>query len=357
MSINKLRKNNSLARITGRYTITVSKSISSPTASVLTPGNGYTYYVWKTVGSHTLNITDVISSSVWSKSNVIGTNTVNLAPPSIQTGNVFVVGGGGGGWWWDGGGAGGIVQHPSYNTLSLHTSSVPITVGSGGIGFRSASYPYASTPTALNGGTSNFGYLIGVGGGSACPTSANATWGNGCGSSNKSGNQPSVTHPGSNPGYTNYGFPGGTPAYYSAGGGGGTGAAGPNGNSSGYTNGSNAPTAGGAGSPFPAFPYSLISVNPDPSSGPGNHYGGGGGGSSGADGWVNNSGSPGLPGGVGGGGSSGKHNGGNCHPGLCASNPGGNAINNLGGGGGGIAGGNVNSGDGGSGLVVLRVSV
>ena len=356
MTINKLTKNSSLKRITGSFTDISATTFSSPTATVLTPGNGYTYYVWKTVGNHTLTTQTQSLVKTWSKSNVIGT-VLSTTNTTTAPGHVLVVGGGGGGWNWEGGGAGGIVQHPSYNTIPIHPSGVSITVGGGGIGFRSVSNPYASVPTNTNGVTSRFGNLIGVGGGSACPTNADATWGNGCGGSNETANQPTVTHPGSNPNYTNYGFPGGSYVYYSAGGAGGTGAAGPNGNSSGYTNGSNAPTAGGAGAPFPAFPYSIIGVNPDPSSGPGNHYGGGGGSGSGADGWVNNSGSPGLPGGVGGGGSSGKHNGGNCHPGLCASNAGGNGINNLGGGGGGISGGNVDGGDGGSGLVVLRVSV
>jgi hypothetical protein len=353
MSINRLTKNSSLKRITGNYSQTTQTSWVAPTADVRTPGNGSRYYVWKTVGSHTLSVSNNTTVS-WNKSNVIK-STIQINDTRSATGHVFVIGGGGGGWYWDGAGAGGAVQHPSYNVVPIHGTSVPINVGGGGSG-----YPIvfgSPAPSAANGSPSFFGNLIGVGGGSASSTNADATWGNGCGATGESGNQPSVTHPGSNSGYTNYGFSGGTTQYYAAGGGGGIGAVGPNGNSSGYTNSSNAPSSGGAGSPFPGFEYSVLGINPDPASPTGNHFGGGGGGGSGADGWVNNSGAPGQPGGVGGGGSSGKHNGGNCHPGACGSNPGGNAINNLGGGGGGCSGSNVNAGNGGSGLVVLRVPV
>lgn len=356
MTINRLRKNSSLSRITGNYNQTTITSWSAPTADIRTPGNGSRYYVWKTVGNHTLSSNNATTAQ-WNKSNVIRSAS-SITDTRPTTGHVFVIGGGGGGWSWDGAGAGGAVQHPAYNVVPIHGTSVSIKVGGGGSGFQSASFPYPAVPSAANGSPSFFGNLIGVGGGSASTTNADATWGNGCGAgAGEAGNQPAVTHPGSNSGYVNYGFGGGSPAYYSPGGAGGIGAAGPAGNSTGYTNGSNAPTSGGAGAAFPGFEYSLLGVNPDPASPTGNHYGGGGGSGSGADGWVNNSGSPGLPGGVGGGGSSGKHNGGNCPNGLCGSNPGGNAINNLGGGGGGCSGANVNGGNGGSGLVVLRVPV
>lgn len=354
MSIRKLTKNFSLPRVTGNVTSTTSNSLSAPTADIRTPGNGSRYYVWKSVGNHTLSISPTSTTIAYNKSNVIGTAFTGSA---VTVAHVFVIGGGAGGWYWNGGGAGGAVQHPSYNVVPIHGSSVSIKVGGGGLA-QVANTPVPAVPGTTNGSPSFFGNLIGVGGGNGYPPSGNAdpVWGNGCGgSAGQSANQPAVTHPGSNPGYINYGFSGGGTNFYAAGGAGGIGGNGPGGNSSGYTNGSNAPSTGGVGAPFPGFEYSVLGVNPDPASPTENHFGGGGGGGSGADGWVNNSGAPGQPGGVGGGGRSGKHNGGNCHPGACGSEPGGNGINNLGGGGGGCSGTNVNGGTGGSGLVVLRV--
>lgn len=352
MSINGLNRNNSLDRIVGNFT---TAGVSAPGADIRTPGDGNTYLVYKTVGSHDLTVS---STQGWTQRSKVITTTPGGSAPAIPGTNVhaFVLGGGGGGWYSSAAGAGGAVEHPTYDISPYGSSAIPIVVGDGGYSvpapFSGVSVP-TSGPNTIHGGTSEFGHLLGLGGNGAGQPSTAHPLGNGCGGSNRPSSQPSLTHPGSNPGYSNYGNNGGSPAYYSNGGGGGTGAVGPNGTASGYTNSTNAPTAGGAGRAFPAFPYTKLGVNSDPNGGS-NHYGGGGGGGSAADGWVNNSGNPGQPGGIGGGGASGKHNGGNCHPGACASEASGSGIDNLGGGGGGVSGHNQPAGGGGSGLVVIK---
>lgn len=162
-------------------------------------------------------------------------------PVDVTSVEVLVVAGGGGansssgGNSTGGGGGGGVVYNTSYSVVPGTT--YPIIVGAGGAPAASNSF------NPLNGGNSQFGNLIAIGGGFGGARDPNTTGGSG--GSGGGGNTYGTT---GGQGIAGQGFPGGTGLNYvastSGGGGGGGGAAGPGGNAVGRSGGVNGPGIG-----------------------------------------------------------------------------------------------------------------
>lgn len=342
MSIQKLSKVDKYLKIGRRVTAIAGGFSGAPITA--TPGNGYTYYTFTSPGTASATVEGLSFNSAWDSQVISG------GGGAVNYEFLIVAGGGGGGL--GGGGAGGVVVSTSPFPAS---SPLPITVGDGGTQWLPGSP--TSTP-ATPGGDSSIGSIVAKGGGFG-DQGPGAVGGNGGGYTaggwsripGGSANQPSQ-----NPGIANilqYGNPGGNGAFYNGGGGGGASAAGQNAQATGFTNGTNQPSYGGNGQPFPLYEGTLIGL---PSVAPFNGtFGGGGGGGSGRDGWVNNAGAAPKPPHVpGGGGKAADHNGsaqlGNAEAG----------IDYLGGGGGGYSwfgGPTPFAQPGGKGVVVLRIPV
>jgi len=169
-----------------------------------------------------------------------GTSTWT-APPDVTSVEVLVVAGGGGannsngGNSTGGGGGGGVVYNTSYPVTPGVT--YPVVVGAGGA-------PAASNSVnPSNGGSSQFGNLIAIGGGFGAGRDPNTTGGSG--GSGGGGNTYGTS---GGQGIAGQGYPGGTGVNYSAGvsgaGGGGGGAAGAGGNGVGQLGGLNGPGVG-----------------------------------------------------------------------------------------------------------------
>jgi hypothetical protein len=241
------------------------------------------------------------------------TGTSGFTPAVTGLVEVLVVGGGGGGGQdvGGGGGGGGIVYTTTHGVLA--NQSYTVTVGVGGTAGQ-----YPAGINATNGGNSQFGTLVAVGGGAGGGYTSGRAGGSGGGGSGNGSNQVGG-------GYViGQGFPGGTEggAYASAGGG-GAGGYGANGILS---------VSGGNGG---------VGIRCDISGVP-TYYGGGGGSST-----YNVAGTTIGTGGYGGGGAGGGNSG---NPATPAGTSG---TANTGGGGGG-AGVNSNAGAGGSGIVIVR---
>ena len=228
--------------------------------TVSTPGNGFKYHTFKSSGS-----------------------LVVTAVPGGHPGTceLLVVGGGGGSasGYYGGGGAGGVAKA----TFPISVTTYPITVGaasavnSTGNDTTVSSHPVGAITCKGGGRSGQFGTHGGGAGGSG---GGEQDSGEGVGPGTQPTQNPAWVP---QPGFSQYGNPGGaghmTGAYQSAGGGGagaaGQGSSGPGGGGP-YGH-------GGAGEPFPGFEYPLVDLAPlDPAaesnSPTNNHYGGGGGG-------------------------------------------------------------------------------
>lgn len=243
--------------------------------------------------------------------NSSGTFTINSGISSVD---VLVVGGGGGGggrpYHGGGGGGGGVVYTSSYSVVS---GSYSVVVGNGGSG-------YSATEATLKGQDSSFSTLVATGGGGG----GGGQSVDGPGYNGGSGGGASVRNATGGTGIIGQGYAGGggqlPPEYpnYGAGGGGGAGGVGLNGTT----------TTGGNGGP--GITYSISGVS--------TYYAGGGGGS------VYSNTTSGV-GGIGGGGAGAYGVGGV------------NGTANTGSGGGGRdsrGAENKGSGNGGSGIVIVR---
>jgi hypothetical protein len=310
------------------------------------PGNGYRYHYFKTPGSF------VVSSSY------------NNAPGS--TIDILLVAGGGGGGARSGGGAGAggvawgrVIPIP----ISVSGTSIPITVGSGGL---PGPAPGGPSGPGGQGGDSYFGsspdsyYFIAKGGGAgASDTTPQSGIPGGSGGGSHYGppapdpgwNGGSATQPSQNPGkpwVTNYGNPGSLgwgPGEWQSGAGGGAGSAAGDG-------GPVSRGSAGNGQEFPTFAVPLYMPSPDPyrpgiNPLPGAYYAGGGGGGDYPPYISQNMPTLATYGGGGIGGPSGGEG------------PGTPGINGLGGGGGGGTGSTngPTGGAGGNGIVVIRYSI
>lgn len=265
----------------------------------LSPGNGYIYHTFTSLGTFTVNS---------------GTKNIEL----------LVVGGGGGNTGSGAGaGAGGLVYASSF---PVSPGSYTVTIGAGGA--------VAAEP-ACDGSQSSFGPTViagGGGGGYTGPSGYGAGRPGGSGSGGLGPGNPggSSVSPPSTGGGTFYGNPGAAGrSRASGGGGGGAGAAGsPSG-------------PGGNGVQYPQFTGPLIGV---PSLAPlSGYFAGGGGGGESESSTI-------YPGGLGGGGSSAAYG---ATPGLAVSG----SVNSGGGGGGSAtqSGVGTKSGaSGGSGIVIIR---
>ena len=245
-------------------------------------------------------------------------STTWTAPADVTSVEVLVVAGGGSGGGGSGaiggggGGAGGIIYNTSYPVTPGTT--YPVVVGTGGVG--------ALRLKGTNGGNSQFGALVALGGGSGAADGSllftGTPGGSGGGGSGRSGIGA--------PGTAGQGYPGSngaTSAYYAGGGGGGAG-------------GPATPFSGSvAGSGGPGLYFNI--------SGTSTAYGGGGGGGGSSYSSVSTAG----VGGVGGGGA-GTSTSINGNPGTA----------NTGGGGGAsgwsVDGTNIYGGNGGSGIVIVK---
>ncbi|MEI6348003.1 MAG: glycine-rich domain-containing protein [Bacteroidota bacterium] len=273
--------------------IPLTVSTPQPTGGSIATSGGYRIHTYTGVGSSSFEIPTGFSF-----------NKVEV---------LVVAGGGGGGWDVGGGGGGGGLI---YNTLTVSPSSIPVSVGAGGLGSTSG-----GGGTALSGGNSIFGSLTAIGGGGG------GNWSTGVGGSGGSGGgATSNVSGGGGTATIGQGFAGGASAnntsninlYSGASGGGGAGQAGGNGTSSGWSSNSTTYGYGGNGLQF--------SISGTPT-----YYAGGGGSSD--DNGIN-WGRGGL-----GGGANGNSN---------------NATANTGGGGGGGGLPSNSGGNGGSGIVIVR---
>jgi hypothetical protein len=283
----------------------------------LTSINIGTYVVTLQCGTASDSLTFTVSSA--SKTSVVKTFTSSgtwVVPADVTSVDVLVVGGGGGGGSnrGGGGGGGGVISKSSYAVTP--GASISVVVGAGGAGgLCGACGGGGYGGPAANGGNSQFGTLVALGGGKggSAGAGAPATGGSGGGGQGDSAAGAS--------GITGQGNAGGNgdmtnTSIRPAGGGGGAGAAGENASSSVAGN-------GGAGM---SSSISGSSVT----------YGGGGGGGS-------------LSCGTAGSGGSGGGAAGSC------TDSGQNATENTGGGGGGGGGSNYGNGggSGGSGIVII----
>jgi len=168
-------------------------------------------------------------------------STTWTAPLDVTSVEVLVVGGGGGannssgGNSTGGGGGGGVIYNTNYPVVP--GVAYPIIIGAGGT-------PAASNSVnPLNGGNSQFGALIAIGGGGGAGRDPNTA---GC--SGGSGGGGNTYGSAGGRGITGQGYPGGIGVNYSAGvsggGGGGGGAAGPGGNAVVQAGGVNGPGLG-----------------------------------------------------------------------------------------------------------------
>ena len=224
------------------------------------PGNGYAYHTFKTSGS--LVVSDL---------------------PGAHPGTceLLAVAGGGGSaaGYYGGGGAGGVVK----TTFPLAVATYPITIGAASGSAAQGNdtivdnHPIGTILCKGGGQGSVFG---GPGGGAGGSGGGEQDTGQGVGPGTQPAQNPNWTP---QPGFAQYGNPGGaghmTGAYQSAGGG-GAGAAGQGSSGGG---GSGPYGKGGIGVEMPGFEYPLVDLAPlDPAaesnSPTNNHYGGGGGG-------------------------------------------------------------------------------
>lgn len=183
---------------------------------------------------------------------------------------LVIAGGGGGAGAYGGAGAGGLL----YSTLSLTPSSIPVTVGAGGVG--------ANAIFGGNGANSSFSSLVAIGGGSGIADFSGRTGGSGGGAGGPSASYSAglgIAGQGNNGG-----LGAGVSGYQAGGGGGGAGSVG--GNSPGNQNGGN----GGAGAMFGGWAQAT-------STGSSGYYAGGGGGSAYGNGGTSTGGSGGIGGG------------------------------------------------------------
>ena len=246
-----------------------------------------------------------------------------FTPQQSLTADILVVAGGGGGGGagssgTDGAGGGGAGGLLGFASQSLTATGYTVTVGSGGAGVTN------SSSRGATGGDSQFGALTlvkGGGGGGSDGTTTGATGGSGGGAGyNGTGGSPT----------SGQGNSGGTTSNNTPGGGGGAGAAG--------SAGATASDGGNGGVGVSTYSsYGLVTGTGENVSGT-VYYAGGGGGASDASAGVAGT------GGFGGGGL-GMYRG---------SSPAASGLVNTGGGGGGAGAGNKTSGNGGSGVVIVR---
>jgi hypothetical protein len=260
--------------LSGLRTNKADRSLSASGGTLYTPGNGYNYHVFNYPNSDAFTVSNLGSTS----------GIPNLS----ATVEVLVVAGGGGnlGPYHGGAGGGGVVHVTNF---PVTTTTYPISVGNGGV------VPAPSNPGKINGGNSNIiGHPIGTitaiggGGGGYYPGVTGSPGGSGGGQQDSGDGFGTGTQPTQNPAWTpqpgffQYGNPGGgggtTGAYQGAGGGGASEA------------GQDAPAArtgtvaagyGGRGQPISGFEYPLIGLSPidnqqQANSPTSNHYGGGG---------------------------------------------------------------------------------
>ena len=251
--------------------------IQATGGSVLTPGNGYRYHVFKYPNSDSFALTE--------------------AGPGDDKFDILVIGGGGGGGggannsWYvgGGGGAGGLAIATNY---PLNTGTTSIQVGDGGAPGNASPN---NAPDGSNGEPSYFGPSTivgdgGGGGGGGSPTSPHhgkPGGSGGCGGSGPDSNPGTANQPGNHPSplISDHGGDGGRQLSAQGGAGGGGGADGA-GQSTPYP--TNSPSgAGGPGRAIPQFPGPILApafpTAPTWASvvGPTGVYAGGGGGGSG----------------------------------------------------------------------------
>lgn len=343
MTVSKLNKLTKYTKV-GKRVVSLPSGVSGSPITA-TPGNGYTYYTFISPGTASFT-SGGLSFDNWDTQIIAGASGGGGGSISYN----FLIVGGGGGAQNGGGGAGGIVvstaPFPAPGPLS-------ITVGNGGSSGVPSPGPYTpGTP----GGDSSIGSIVAKGGGQGGqgPGSSGGSGGGNDAQGWSSVGGGTASQPIQNPGISNilqYGTPGGSGSFYTGGGGGGASSKGQDSQASGFTNGTNQPSYGGNGQPFPLYQGPLIGI---PSLNPfGGYFGGGGGGGSGRDGWVNNAGATPKPDyNPGGGGKAADHNGSNQLGNSVA------GVDYLGGGGGGYSwyGGPAPSEKpGGKGIVVIRI--
>jgi hypothetical protein len=309
---------------------------------------------WKTVGQtfNQINTAEFVAatggtvteSGDYKIHSFTGPGTFTVTNVGTPTGSntvdyLVIAGGGSGGTRYGGGGGAGGYRESSgaasgcytasplgacVSALPVSASSYPITVGGGGSGVSCNNTPATTTLPGNRGSNSVFSTITSTGGGGGigqdktAPTSPPSPGGSGGGGSYNpsfgAGNTPPVSPPQGNNGGTGIGDPN-----YSVGGGGGAGAAGGNGS----------PTTSGAGGNGVSSSITASSVT---------RAGGGGGGGS-----LNHPISA-APGGTGGGTAGGSSPGSTTTAGTA----------NTGGGSGGAYGYPGSSGNGGSGIVIIR---
>lgn len=189
-----------------------------------------------------------------------GVTTTWTAPAGVDSVEVLVVGGGGSGGRHSGGGggAGGVIYNPSFAVTP--GASYTVTVGAGGYSSGLiGSYPTIAGGVGTNGGNSQFGSLVAIGGGGGGYYGATGnSGGSGGGSARALGNGgTATTGQGYAGGYSNV-APGSSPDTYPAAGGGGAGGIG------------RSPTATYGGDGGPGLPFNITGVT--------KWYAGGGGG-------------------------------------------------------------------------------
>jgi hypothetical protein len=321
--------NTSTAAITGTASAVISNTTSTFTVSASTTNQTSTRSFSITVNAPV--VTSYTSTGAFTFSVPSGVTAVQA---------LVVAGGGGSAWIGGGGGAGGVVYHSSFPVTPGGT--VPGSVGTGGPASPGGNHT-AQGRWDGRGGDSTFGSLTAKGGGSTqgwiyqTENPGNLAGGSGAGGSRNVYAGPGIQPSQSNPGATNYGFPGclgdgpGNPTtgagLYSGGGGGGAGQAGghPTTSGPGNTLTSSSGRFGGNGFTSTISGSSVV-------------YGGGGAGSSHTGAFVIGP----VPGGTGGGGPATDG---------AAGSPG---TNNRGGGAGGGWYSDFNGGSGGSGIVIVR---
>ena len=297
---------NLMDRFAGRLFSPIVASGGDTVADVQIGGILYRIHVFTTVGS----------------SQAFEVQTLGTSEARVDC---LIVAGGGGGdsRHQGGGGAGGVVFKEN---VSAFVANYPVVVGNGGIG-ESANLADNST----NGGNSSVFGLTALGGGAA---STNGGSGGGGFSTNIGlGLQPTLP----SGGFGNDGGTGTSGNPYAAGGGGGAG--GPGGTTTSYSSAEADGGDGGPGKDYSAYFGTSFGEN--------GWFGGGGGGGGDEDGR-----SVGGQGGIGGGGNGYGND--TSSPGYPTGDDG---LPNTGGGGGGAAfesGVNFKSGDGGSGIVIIR---
>jgi len=363
-----------LGTFTEQFSISVSATATDETTVTYALASGSSLPSGVTLNSSTGEISgtppDIATNTTYTFT-INATDGLNTVPRTFSFTSVplsfdylIVAGGGGGGVWvGSGGGAGGLLA----GTLSLTSKSIPITVGTGGIGTRdeggSGSGPYVS---GEKGGDSILATLTafggGVGGSYGNPLSASTSnGGSGGGAMQQTGSQFSqsgspTTYAGGT-GTSGQGHAGGyyieaaapTGSQYVGAGGGGAGSAGAWANVTSSANYSSTERKGGDGLANSITGTSII------------YAGGGGGGANSWNGSVpSTAGLQASNGGLGGGGagwtftqSPGNTSGAS----IDRYNTATNGTNGLGGGGGGVGwsgpGGKHRAGNGGSGVVII----